>query len=400
MFEPIPGIGPPPPIFSSETGVYHQLEKEASMSGERTASMLLRGVDGSTELTNSGKPFGGCLLNRLKSNGIISEGDELVMVGDGLGYISEAIQNELEVSRMQVSIPGLDIAPKLITEQQKRNPWQKITQGDCLELGKYFPRPDGIIANEVIADLPTIVVKPDVLADLFKEAKVGNSTFNLDLFAAKAGIKDKNQLKLLHELYDYYDKYDLTDLDFRLAHDFAATNIGGFKLIEQASTVLRPGGWIWLSEFGDTKPNVWPTPTNLGDHVEWSINFDQMQRVAEKLGFQTEIVPLADFIGLKEDELAIIHRTGGTGEPICLTLAEAVKHFPDEYPTSRQYTPRFNEDLTSIDTKSRAMTYGMKWMTNSINLGITPFGKSPKEVEVIRIGDYFDSFYSMLAVKQ
>ena len=396
-----------PKLFISETSGFHELIKGPSMAEERTASMLIRGVEGKSALTKSDKAYGACIAGTFRSRKLVSAGDKLLMVGDGLGYISEAMDKELNVdSDLGVALPGLDISPQLIAAQQQRNPWQTITQGDCLKLTEMPDlRPHGIIVNEVIADLPTTVVSKEILVDLMAESQQGGLTFDLDRFMVTHGIEKKPDIESLREVHRYCTNYGLSYPDLKFADPRVPIGIGGFKLLEQAAEILPSGGWIWLSEFGDIEPGTLPTPTNLGDHIEWSTQFDQMRKVAEKLGYDTEIVPLAEFIGLDEDKLAIIHRTGGTGEPICLTLEEAVKNFPEEYPRSSRFTPRFNSELSSPETLSKSMQYGIQWMLQCHELGVGPntnqIGElTSKDVEIIRIGDYFADFYSMLAVKK
>ena len=73
-------------------------------------------------------------------------------------------------------------------------------------------------------------------------------------------------------------------------------NLGAIRLLERLATILRPGGWAWVSEFGE--PDRFPVESTHLDHPEFSIHFGHLRTVAQALGMQVSIVSVPEFIGL------------------------------------------------------------------------------------------------------
>ena len=71
-------------------------------------------------------------------------------------------------------------------------------------------------------------------------------------------------------------------------------NLGAWKLIHSVWNVLQKGGMAYISEFGDH--NEIPTEAIHLNHPEVSIHFGQLREVAEKCGFETELISLPQLL--------------------------------------------------------------------------------------------------------
>ncbi len=72
-------------------------------------------------------------------------------------------------------------------------------------------------------------------------------------------------------------------------------NTGAFRLVAEAWRVLRPGGRLWLSEFGALDEH--PVETRQLDHPEVSVHFGQVLQVARALGLSARVRPLSEAMG-------------------------------------------------------------------------------------------------------
>ena len=71
--------------------------------------------------------------------------------------------------------------------------------------------------------------------------------------------------------------------------------------LESLYEILHPKGLAYISEFGS--PNELPEETTHLNHPEVSIHFGQLERVAQKIGFRTKLLPIAKLLNISLQEL-------------------------------------------------------------------------------------------------
>lgn len=159
-----------------------------------------------------------------------------VEIGGGTGELGAAFLDRARARGLRVDYFRVDRSPALLALQAGKMPGTTGIVGDALAM----PLPDGsvdlLLANEIIADLPSS----------------------------------------------------------RTARGWS--NDGALRFVEEVARVLAPGGTAFLSEFGSEADE--PEETEQLDHPEVSIRFDRLVAQAGRLGLQARLVPIADLLGL------------------------------------------------------------------------------------------------------
>jgi len=217
-----------------------------------------------------------------------SRGLKVLEVGGGTGtfarsFIEQARQLSDSLSnRLNINYHILDLSPALMESQRKilsellpadRHFQQNATEFDIPEI-----RFDLIIANEVIADFPV--------------ARVNRSSVN-----RANGTKDP---EWEGEGASYLYKYDLPHQG---VPDSFFVNAGAFRFIERAWKHLTPGGTLILSEYGSEQQ--YPIRSVHLSHDEFSIHFGQLAACAAKIGFQSRLLTLKEFMSFDDDVLVL-----------------------------------------------------------------------------------------------
>lgn len=188
----------------------------------------------------SGERWGERLCDRLyKRLGEHLGPTRCVEVGGGTGELGAAFLDRAHARGQQLSYLRIDRSPALLAAQGARMPRTEGVVGDALALPVPAASVDLLVANEIIADLP--------------------STRNA------AG-------------------WD---------------NTGALAFVGEVARVLAPGGVAFVSEFGSEADE--PEETEQLDHPEVSIRFDRLVEAAQRLGVEAELLPIATFMGLDLD---------------------------------------------------------------------------------------------------
>lgn len=182
--------------------------------GARLASVLLRGVSARGGLS-------------------------VVEVGGGTGELGAAFVAYSRGLGPKLAYLRIDRSPALLQAQSSLNTGTQGMIGDALALPVASATVDVLIANEVIADLPS-------------ERGPGGWQ-----------------------------------------------NTGAEQFIHECGRVLRPGGIAYLSEFGSIDDE--PEETEQLDHPEVSIRFADLVLAAGRLGLETALSPVAEFLSLDLD---------------------------------------------------------------------------------------------------
>jgi hypothetical protein len=97
-------------------------------------------------------------------------------------------------------------------------------------------------------------------------------------------------------------------IPLRDAPDSFYFQVGALEFIAKCASALRPGGGLYISEYGDGVK--YPIASTHLDHLEFSTHFGQCDHVAKHFGLDTQIEYVQDLIGL--DREAKVLETGRT----------------------------------------------------------------------------------------
>lgn len=162
-----------------------------------------------------------------------------VEVGGGTGELGAAFLDQARARGQEVGYLRVDRSPALLAAQAARMPGTTGVVGDALALPLPASSVDVLVANEIIADLPSA--------------------------RTSAGWE----------------------------------NTGALAFVAEVARVLAPGGVAFVSEFGSESDE--PEETEQLDHPEVSIRFDRLVEAARLLGLAAELSPVAAFMGLDLD---------------------------------------------------------------------------------------------------
>jgi SAM-dependent methyltransferase len=141
---------------------------------------------------------------------------------------------------------------------------------------------DLIVSNEVIADLPTAIARRTT---------------------SRSGQRWEG------EGGAYIAEYDLPVID---APDSFEVHKGVFDFIKRCWAHLVPGGTVILTEYAAKK---YPQLMSHLSHDEWSIQFDQLTACAKKIGFESKLIDLKEFLGVDDEVLML---DGSAEQIFCL----------------------------------------------------------------------------------
>lgn len=162
-----------------------------------------------------------------------------VEVGGGTGELGAAFLERARAVGCPILYSRVDRSPALLAMQAEKMPGTVGVVGDALALPLPDRSVDLLIANEVIADLPS--------------RRVGSGT--------------------------------------------EWENDGALRFVDEVARVLAVGGTAFISEFG-TESDAPEEAVQL-DHPEVSIRFDRLVERALTLGLAARLTPVADLLGLE-----------------------------------------------------------------------------------------------------
>lgn len=255
---------------------YHKLEiKDAVEQFERRETTLSHAFRvPHPALAN--RPWGGQLARVLVDRDIVPDDAArtplvVLEVGGGTGLFARGFLDGLALraprtyNRLRYVIA--DLAPALSRSQRERaaphRDRLRLVTADACALPLPDRSVDVIISNEMIADLPTVPVRREDL-----EAGQGPGEVLVR-------------------------RYGLPVAD---AHGLFFLNSGAIRFLEECARVLKPGGTAYVSEFGST--TTYPEQSTHLDHPEFSIHFGHLQQVADRLGLEASLEPLANLVQL------------------------------------------------------------------------------------------------------
>lgn len=240
--------------------------------------------------------------------------ESIIEVGGGYGSLMSGLLTVVQPKKLTM----VDISDFLLKQQRetlKGIPAEFICQDIFLFLPTVQQPVDLLIANEIIADLPTATqIEQKRLQPLLEKAAAFNP-----LPATRLHNPDAEEL--LHEVARLVAAYqlDITDLP-----DFFNLNLGALQLVEQlAKTDIQR---IFITEHGaDTelpypfssqlrtydRRDKNPRQIKLKDHDEYTIRFDHLETTALRLGFEVRRFHLMELLQVRfDDEINYLLTTG------------------------------------------------------------------------------------------
>ena len=207
---------------------------------------------------------------------------EVLEVGGGTGTFARSFIKEAKrvLNGAELNYHILDLSPALIESQRKLlaefSPAIEHFQQDATRFDIPGHRFDLVIANEVIADFPTSLVRRNESTSDKAQGWEGEGAY-------------------------YLERYNLSDED---APDSFLVNSGAFEFIESAWRHLSPGGMLIVSEYGSA--TRYPTQCYHLNHEEFSIHFGHLMACARKIGFKCKLLPLKEFLEM-DDQVLILN---------------------------------------------------------------------------------------------
>ena len=242
-----------------------------------------------------GRSYAGALVDALAARGALGpSGARVLEIGGGMGDLAAGVIEEIAarwpeaIDRLRYTI--LDLSPALGAQQRDRLralPVQpEIRAADAETAALPEAAYDLIISNEMVGDLAVARLDREEAAALLAGDAPG------DLSDEIAALLRRHPTVLAPE--------HLPD-EFHL-------NVGAFSLIERAWTALAPGGWAFVSEFGEELS--FPRLSSHLDHPEFSIHFGHLRAVAQDLGFEAELHLVLDLLGFQRDLMTLATTRG------------------------------------------------------------------------------------------
>ena len=255
-------------VFVNRTGSYYRTRKrpEDRMDDELTLSHVLRAGN---KFTESGLPYGKTIAKRLLGMKAVKGSPRILEVGPGLGDLAGSFCSVIPPKEYVF----LDISEDLIENLRDRFVGEefRFIVGDFLDIG-IREKFDLVICNEVLADFPTIV-------NMSKE---------------NARIEEKDR-----EIYK--DALRMAE-EYHLAAK-GNLNYGAVKFLEKVKGMLNEKGAVFICEQGSKTPER----IRVEDHVEYTIDFEMLGKVAKKLGFRTKTGRMTEFLGAKNRKAVLFY---------------------------------------------------------------------------------------------
>lgn len=234
---------------------------------------------------------------------------------------------------------NLDISPRLIEAQRKRDLNRPIIQADATRLPFADCSLEGVVVNEIIADFLTYSFRTNQLLEiinLIESHRISpkNSIFSPEELRAVSDLiaTTRQPSAVWTELIRVYQAYDLPVPYDQTEKETMNVNVGAIRFLEEMERTLKPGGWAWISEWGSSNdPSYTPNELELEGHSEYGISFDTLSQVGQMLGFDVEVVPLVEEIGVDLDQFYTSHRSEENGGALFLSRNEALTMFPEEF---------------------------------------------------------------------
>ena len=226
------------------------------------------------------KNYGAAFADTLINNGALRNGINILEIGGGTGIFGRSFLDEVKAAAPEIyktiQYTFFDLSPVLLKSQQRiSRGHHKITrfiEGDIESYNFRNAKLDLIISNEMIADLNVV--------------KLSKADFE-DTVALKGDRK---------RAADIISKYGISISNAPKEFIF---NLKAAEFLILIKKILKPGGKAYVVEYGSRFK--YSAPKVLKGHVEYSIHFGHLKRVAQKLHMLPKISCLTDFLGFDKN---------------------------------------------------------------------------------------------------
>jgi SAM-dependent methyltransferase len=280
-------------MIVNDTRAYHR-QKPPNMDTETTLSMNLTV---NYDNTRSGLSYGRILCRELyrrltSVKDLGQDGLSVAEVGPGLGLSSYDFLVDLG-SLSGFDYTAVELSPNLARASALYGTGlvSSYIDADAHEIGEVLD-PDSVdifIANEVVGDMITVDEIP------------------------REWLTSDMSLSGEHAEYVYYLRRLVSEGKLPLHNGYTLCyNFGALKLVEDLYSIMKPNGVAFISEHSCEQPipvigsdvkvvRGNPHPIGLGDHVEYSMRFSDLEMAAKCVGFETERGRLVDLVDVRDD---------------------------------------------------------------------------------------------------
>ncbi|NUN13696.1 MAG: SAM-dependent methyltransferase [Myxococcales bacterium] len=299
----VPGVDPPPVDPFEQLAVpiappHAYYENEVSdpetqfREVETTLSYLFR--DPSPILYE--RTYADCIATSLFTRGHLGAHTRHILeVGAGTGDFAAGFLGHLQKFHPElysnVTYTILDLSPALRGAQAARLARDGLADKVRFREGNaeliLLPQEsvDLVLCNEVIGDFTTVKLTRELLG--ITEDESGAESYQ---------NWDEVQRQRLGETGEMLLKYGISLAD---APDEFYFNLGAIKFIANLFNVVRPGGSVFVTEYGQLLS--YPIAATHLDHLEFSIHFGHLMKVAGEVGFLVDFVFLLDLLEMDRE---------------------------------------------------------------------------------------------------
>jgi len=240
-----------------------------------------------------GVSYGAKFAKELSEIGLIDKGKAILEIGGGTGYLARDFLKYLKDNKPRtykhIHYTMLELSPVLIKSQKEQTalhrPVISHVTGDALAAPFSSGTFSLIIANEMIADLPSVRMKKEWVDN------------------GSADQIPRESLPALKFIKNFNIPVDDAFPEFLV-------NLGAWQMMEKIYHLLSHGGTAVIIEYGS--PCMYPVAVHLKEHTEYSIHFGHLEKIANKLGFETRLEGLADFLKMDPDVQVLNSASFGT----------------------------------------------------------------------------------------
>lgn len=229
-----------------------------------------------------GRTYAQALVAHLvEDGGLRPAGARILEIGGGTGAMAAGVIREIArlwpdaIDRFTYTIA--DLSPALRDGQASAATDLPIPIGhlagdaETIDLGRESW--DLVLCNEMIGDLTTLRLEPHEWTKICRGKEIrGVPAEWSDLLRRHAGILREENLPDVFHL-----------------------NVGALRLIERIADALAPGGYAFVSEFGDEQR--FPRLSDHLDHPEFSIQYAHVRQVAMDCGLKARVCDVVDLFG-------------------------------------------------------------------------------------------------------
>jgi 2-polyprenyl-3-methyl-5-hydroxy-6-metoxy-1,4-benzoquinol methylase len=254
---------------------YHQERILDAVEQFNKVEMTVSHVYREPHVLLNGRNYGAAFADVLIKKGVVSSKISILEVGGGTGIFGKSFLDEIKVAApgiyKTIKYAFFELSPALIKSQQKISRGHhnivRFIEGDIESHNFRDEKFDLILSNEMVADLNVVKLRK---AD-FEEP----STLTRD---------KKRSIDIISE-------YGINISDAPKEFLF---NLKAIEFLILIKKILNPGGKAYIVEYG----SQWgyPKAVVLQGHVEHSIHFDHLERVAQKLHMSPKLTCLVDLL--------------------------------------------------------------------------------------------------------